>query len=194
MSDSNETPEAIAAGIEKGDKNAERALIEKYQKILYFVLSNRTRDPELAKDLVQDTFVIVLEKLRNNSLEDPSKLAAYLQSTAINLYIGEVRKSERRKTSADTELIESVSENEGDQYRRVLQEQARIAVRKHIAELPQERDRKILHRYYLEEKDKEEVCSELDLDHRHFDRVISRARTRFKELVDEGMKDLMLNH
>jgi len=194
LSDSNETPEAIAAGIEKGDKNAERALIEKYQKILYFVLSNRTRDPELAKDLVQDTFVIVLEKLRNNSLEDPSKLAAYLQSTAINLYIGEVRKSERRKTSADTELIESVSENEGDQYRRVLQEQARIAVRKHIAELPQERDRKILHRYYLEEKDKEEVCSELDLDHRHFDRVISRARTRFKELVDEGMKDLMLNH
>lgn len=191
FSKSYESPEAIVAGIFAGDNDAEHALIEKYQESLYLILLHRTKDPELARDLVQDTFIVVLGKLRDEALEIPTKLSAYLHQTAVFLHIGEIRKAERRKTSADTPVIEAAMNDSEQQYRQVLENQAHRAVRRLISELTRERDRQILCEYYLEEKDKKTICNELNLDHRHFDRVIWRARRRFEQLLDEEMKDFL---
>lgn len=187
-----ETSEAIVAGIVEGNRLAEKAMVEKYGKPLIFILERRTNNRESAKDLVQDTFLVVLQKLRSEPLQDPSKLGAYLQRTAINLHIGEVRKYIRRNTTADSELLETIAESEGDQHRRLVEERAKIAVRKLISELHNKRDRIILTLYYIEEDDKEVICRELDLSIRHFDRVISRARSRFRELIDSRTDEIPL--
>lgn len=184
-----ETSEAIVAGIGQGESEAEEALVRKYSASLLYVLRNRTKDDEFSRDIQQETFLIVLEKLRSTALKDPAKLGAYLHQTAINLFIGEMRKSGRRRTSADTELIEAVAE-EGNQYAVLIRNQAAQAVRRLINEMDNERDRLILQQFYLDENDKERVCANLDLTYRHFDRVISRARNRFKILVEENMDSL----
>lgn len=180
-----ETNAAIVAGIQQGDARAENAFVEKFAARLGYILGRRTADSELAADLQQEALLIVLEKLRVNALNEPEKLGAYLQQTAVNLYIGHVRRQVRQQTASNTELIESLS-SETDQYVDLLRERAASAVLEVIASLSNERDRLIMKAFYIDEKEKAVICAELDLSHRHFDRVISRARDRFRKLVESN--------
>lgn len=192
MSQKFETSEAIVAGINKGDREAETAMVEKFGRGLLYVLEKRTGDKERAKDIYQEALLIVLQKLRNEPLSDPSKLAAYLHSTAINLHIGQVRKEIRQNTTTDTDLMETISLGSDNQYQALVEERAGEAISRLIDELNNERDRRILLLYYIQDNDKEEVCKELNLSHRHFDRVISRARLRFRELVEDRQDEIPL--
>lgn len=181
-----ETNAAIVAGIQQLDSSAENAFVEKFAPRLTYILRQRTADTELAADLQQEAFVIVLEKLRANALNEPEKLGAYLQQTAINLYIGHVRRQTRQQTASNTELIETLSA-ETDQYQELVRQQAAGAVQGIIDNMSNERDRRIMKAFYLDEKDKAEICDELELSYRHFDRVISRARERFRKLVEQNV-------
>jgi RNA polymerase sigma-70 factor (ECF subfamily) len=58
-------------------------------------------------------------------------------------------------------------------------------VRRVLAEMPSERDRQILFRFYLAEDDKESICLDLGLTSLHFNRVLFRARERYRELYEE---------
>lgn len=183
MLDSLETTAGIASAIYAGNTRGEAALLEKYYRQVLFILRHRTKDEEAAKDLCQETFRIVLERLRREPLREPAKLAAFLRNTAINLHIAEIRKAERRKTYFDSDLLELCEDESAGQEAVLAREQARTAVRALIAELDNARDRKLLYRYYIEELEKDEICRELALDNRHFDKVISRARKRFRDLL-----------
>lgn len=180
-----ETNAEIVAGIQRGNAGAEKAFVEKFAPRLTYILRKRTADGELTADLQQEAFVIVLEKLRANALNEPEKLGAYLQQTAINLYIGHVRRQARQQTTSSTELIESLSADT-DQYAELVRLRAANAVLDVIANLNNERDRLIMKAYYIDEKEKSAICAELELSHRHFDRVISRARDRFRKLVENN--------
>lgn len=181
-----ETNAAIVAGIQQLDRSAENAFVEKFAPRLAYILRQRTADVELAADLQQEAFIIVLEKLRDNALNEPEKLGAYLQQTAVNLYIGHVRRQARQQTASNTELIETLA-SERDQYQELVRQQAAGAVRGVIENMGNERDRTIIKAFYLDEKEKAEICDELDLSYRHFDRVISRARDRFRKLVEQNV-------
>jgi RNA polymerase sigma-70 factor (ECF subfamily) len=61
-------------------------------------------------------------------------------------------------------------------------------VRKLIGELPTDRDQQLLLRFYVAEEEKETICAELGLDSLHFNRVLFRARQRFKELLERFQK------
>jgi RNA polymerase sigma factor (sigma-70 family) len=178
-----ETPAALATAIGRGDRKAEAALYTRYYRQTLFILERKTGDPELAQDLCQEAFCIVLERLRHNPLADPDKLPAFLHSTAVNLYIAEVRKADRRKTFTDQSLLDDVADKTQNQYRALLRERSGEAVRRLIDAMENTRDRKLLYQYYIEEKDKTQVCADLGLTHRHFDKVLFRAKQRFKELL-----------
>ncbi len=184
-----ETSDAIVTGIVEGDRNAEQAMIEKYGPALTYLLEKRTGDRETAKDIQQEAFLIVLQKLRKEPLSDPSKLSAYLHNTAVNIFIGEKRKEARRNTTFDTTLLDTIAESCDDQYLNLVRERAQSAVKQMIYDLQNARDRQILTLYYIEDIDKDLICQVLELSSRHFDRVISRARARFKELVEDGSND-----
>lgn len=191
MSEGYETPGLIATAISKGNTTAESVLLKKYYRQVLFVLQRNTQDAELAKDLCQETFRIMIERLRKEPLEDPEKLSSFLHSIAKNLRIAEFRKSERRQTYPDSELIEQTASDQAEQFDELLKERSRIAVRKLIFSMSNERDRTILYRYYIEDCDKEDICLDLGLSIRHFDKVIYRAKQRFKQLVlSEAGKNL----
>lgn len=178
-----ETPAALATAIGCGDKKAETTLYSRYYHQTLFILERRTGDPELAQDLCQEAFCIVLERLRHSPLADPNKLAAFLHSTAVNLYIAEVRKADRRKTFTDQALLDGMADGTQNQYRALLRERSGEAVRRLIDAMDNNRDRMLLYQYYIEEKDKAQVCASLGLTQRHFDKVLFRAKQRFKELL-----------
>jgi RNA polymerase sigma-70 factor (ECF subfamily) len=56
-------------------------------------------------------------------------------------------------------------------------------VKELLKEITPVRDRELLVRFYLYEQSKDELCRLFDLSELHFNRVIYRARDRFRELL-----------
>jgi RNA polymerase sigma-70 factor (ECF subfamily) len=170
------------------DAAAEGELVERYRRGLLYLLSRLGAPPDLAEDVQQETFRIVIERLRREGLADPAGLAPFLRGTARNLLIADRRKSARRRTWGDSgELAAAVAPTPSPLQSVLLDEEAGI-VRKLIGELPTDRDRQLLLRFYVGEEEKERICADLGLDHLHFNRVLFRARQRFKELHERFQK------
>jgi RNA polymerase sigma-70 factor (ECF subfamily) len=173
----------LARRIAAGDSAAEAQLVERYSRGVLYLLRRTGAQPELADDLHQETFRIVLERLRRRGLEEPAGLAGFLRGTARNLALAERRKAARRRTGDDDALAESPHPAPSPLHTTLAAEQAAL-VRQLIGELQTERDRQILLRYYLAEEEKERICADLELESLHFNRVLFRARQRFKELLE----------
>jgi RNA polymerase sigma-70 factor (ECF subfamily) len=173
----------LVARIARGESAAEAELWGRYHRGLLFLLRRRTGDPALAEDLRQETFRIAIEKLRGSGLDDPERLAAYLRGIAVNLVTGEWRKTSRRQTTTDPDAIDNATDAGADPQGDVERQQAGAAVAKLLGELGVSRDRDILRRYYVDEADKAQICGELDISPTHFNRVLYRAKQRFRELL-----------
>lgn len=189
MSSPDVTSNDLVTGIYKGDKNAESQLIQKYSRQVLYILEKRCGDPELARDICQETFLVLLEKFRNQMIDDPSKLAAYVQQTAVNILIASRRKDARRQTFADTDLIDTYIDGAGNPVSDLERMSIRDSVRDSILNMKNTRDKEILYRYYIHEHDKDEICQHLGIDFRHFDKVISRARSRLRDAITSSDND-----
>ena len=166
-----------------GDRRAEEELVRRYQRGLIYLLQRRTRDPQLALDLAQDTFRIAIEKLRQSPIEQVERVGAYLRGTALNLATADVRKHARRGTTADSEAVDAAADDAAGPFDHVSGEQVKRLVRKLLDELPVQRDREILIKTYLEDQDKSAICEALGVDSAHYNRVLFRAKERFRELL-----------
>lgn len=183
-------PTELVQRIHAGDQAAESLLVQKYSTPLFTLIRCRVHDPELAQDLLQDTFRIVIERLRSKGLDDPAKLACFINKTAIYLYIGVIRKEQRRKTVPNTDIVLEEVDNAPGPLVQLLEREGASSVRTLLEELPTARDQDILRRFYMRDEGKATICSCLELSPEHFDRVISRARKRFRQIVERKAPDL----
>lgn len=190
---------ALAARIGAGDRGAEGELVERYSRPLLFMLRRRCGEPELADDLHQDVFRVVIERLRGEGIKDPSRLAGFIQSTGRNLLIGVIRRRQRRQTYADTDSVSQAADTTStDQVAATDTKQTNQHLRVLLGELSSDRDRAILTRFYLLQEDKASICRQLDLTDLHFNRVLYRAKKRFRELLEShdsrAARDLVDSH
>jgi RNA polymerase sigma-70 factor, ECF subfamily len=173
----------LALRIHGRDRAAESAFVARYQRGLLALLRRKTGDPSLAADLCQDALRIGLEHLREGRVDDPARLAAYLYGIAGNLIIGHYRRERRRDTRTDADAVSLAPDPGAGQFAEVSREQVARCVRQLLDELPTPRDREILQQYYIDDRSKEDICFALDLDTLHFNRVLFRAKQRFRELM-----------
>lgn len=177
-------PEELVARIRAGDARAEEMLIRRYSRSVMAVLVARSGSRETAEDVHQETFCIVLERLRKTGIDNPERVAAFIRRTAINVFIREYRKDARRRTNPDTELVERCRDTSYDQLQALIREEADRAVRVTIQGLSNARDKELLYRFYILQQEKSAICTTLGLTTVHFDRVVSRARKRFRDLIE----------
>lgn len=173
----------LVARIGRGDGAAEHEMVARYERGLVYLLRRRAGDPDLALDLCQDTFRIAIEKLRAEPLNEPERLAGYLRGVAVNLVVGLERKNVRRATTSDSEKVEAAADPAAGPFDDVSSEQVGAAVRRLLGELRTPRDREILTRLYIHDEDKDSICRSLGIDSTHFNRVLYRAKQRFRELL-----------
>jgi len=174
----------LAERIAQGDVVAEGELYQHFSRGLLFFLKRQGCTPEEADDLHQETFRIVLERLREKGVDDPAALGGFVRGVALHLMRAEWRKAQRRKTDTDSEGLEREVDSRPGLMPKILERERAALVRRTIAELPVERDRQLLYRFYVAEESREDLCADLDLDAAHFHRVLYRARLRFKELYE----------
>jgi RNA polymerase sigma-70 factor (ECF subfamily) len=182
----------VVERIEHGDRAAEAELVARYARGVRLILLKRTGDAQVASDLCQDTFFVVIRKLRARELRDPAKLAAFVNQVAVNLSIEHFRRESRFVHSPDG--IIGLEAAHTDKYdKQVDFEAASAQLNGVLRQLAIDRDREILRRYYLSDDDKDVICRDLDLSPTHFDRVLYRAKQRMRELIDrhEELKALL---
>ena len=159
--------------------------MEIYGRAVAVLLDRHTNGRPEAEDLFQDTFRLVLEKLRRGELREPAKLPAFLAQIARSLAIEHYRKATRRKTEADSEAVELAVAPVDGPLSGLLESENAALVRRVIRELANERDREILLRFYIAEEDKDRIAADHGLTSLQFNRVLHRARQRYKELFLE---------
>jgi RNA polymerase sigma-70 factor (ECF subfamily) len=188
--------ERIVVAALAGDRQAESRMLVALRPgvlaVLRFGAFHRWVD---AEDLTQETLQIVVERVRARSIDDPRKVFAFAAATARNLALNSARKMLRHQTVVDSELVDELAQNlEMEQSDLSEQDDRHLAeaVASLLEELPTERDRQVLMRFYLDGTDKQQLCRELGLSPKHFDRVLMRARTRLRAIIERRAPHLAL--
>lgn len=176
-----ESPAELAELIRSGDGPAEARLVARYGRGLRSILARHTRSADEAEDLFQDTFCLAAAKLRAGELREPSKLPAFLASLARHLATEHYRKAARRRTEVDSEKAEAGSAAAG-QLGELLRGEEAALVRRVLDELSTGRDREVLFRFYIGEEDRGEIAADLGMTGGQLNRVLHRARQRYKAL------------
>ena len=188
--------ERVVSAALGGDRQAESQMLVALRPgvlaVLRFGAFSRWVD---AEDLTQETLQVVVERVRARTIDDPCKVFAFAAATARNLALNAARKMLRQQTVVDSELVDEIAQNLemepndlSDSDDRHLAE----AVMTLLDELPTPRDRQVLVRFYLDGADKHSLCRELGLSPKHFDRVLMRARTRLRTIVERRAPHLAL--
>ena len=164
----------------------ESEMVERYSRGLGYLLARRIGDDERARDLLQETFCIAIKKLRETELEQPERLAGYLRGIAVRVALNAGRRRKREPVGLDSSAIAAIPDDERRPFQQVAREETQAAVRKILQSMPVERDRELLIRFYVYDQDKQQICRELGLNSLHFNRVLFRAKNRFRSLLEKS--------
>jgi len=167
-----------------GEREAEEELYHRYQNGVAIIVRRIAKTHHAAKDLSQDTFRLVLEKIRRGDLRDPERLSGFICGIARNLALDHLRQMKRLEALSEFDSVKSISDPAPGQLSLLVKKEKAQAIRQILNELEPARDREILYRFYLTEDDKEQICRDLGLSSLHFNRVLYRARERFRTLYE----------
>ena len=168
-----------------GDTQAEAELVVLYYKPVLLMLKSRCRDSALAEDICQEVFATVVQKLRQQPIEQPHQLASYIRNMAHNMFIGDYRRKKRQNTHADLDAIKLQVCDQASAENEIHEQQLLDLVMVLLEELSQSRDRQILRLHYLTGLNKTVICERLKIPEEGYYRVIGRARQRLRELAEE---------
>jgi RNA polymerase sigma-70 factor (ECF subfamily) len=189
--DAPEDPASLARRIQAGDSSAEPVLVEHFGRGIRRILRHAARDPTLVDDLYQETFRVALERIRAGALRSPEHLGGFLAGLARHLAIEHFRRV-RRNPSEEPSLLERLAATGETTLDHLAQRELAEHVRQTLEELPTDRDREVLHRFYLTAEDKDLICADLEMTRLQFNRVLYRARERFRERWLAGSKTEIL--
>jgi DNA-directed RNA polymerase specialized sigma24 family protein len=104
-----------------GDRQAEAELIDSYGRGVRIIIRREGADATIIDDLCQETFRIVLEKIRRGDIREPERLSGFIRSVAKNLVTEHFRRVARRERLTDTEeavrLLTSSAPNQLERLR-----------------------------------------------------------------------------
>jgi RNA polymerase sigma-70 factor (ECF subfamily) len=178
-------PVDLVRRIRRGDLEAEEELVQRYRRGVSVILYRAGADAAAIGDLSQDTFRLALEKIRRGEVREPEKLSGFVCALARNLATDHFRKASAHRL---TPIRETIVSAQADPLEELLRGERAESVRRVLSEMASERDRRILFRFYIAEDEKDAICRDLGLTSLHFNRVLFRARERYRELYLETLK------
>jgi len=179
----------LVSRIRAGDRQAEAELVERYSRGVKIIIRREVDDAAAAEDIHQETFRIGLEKIRHGDVREPKRLSGFICGVARNLVIDYFRRAARQENMTEIEEAARLPHPASDQLQELLRKEKADLVRQVLKEMPNERDIQVLYRFYIADDEKEQICADLGLTSLHFNRVLHRARERFRELYELAMRD-----
>ncbi len=176
----------LVGRISRGEASAEQEFMARYRVTACAIAARHCRpnEPQL-DDIVQDVLTAVLAKLRAGAIHDPIALPHYLQQSLKHACLAHYQSVEKARERHSDTPVESVPQTHNDPVDLMEHRQRKAIARALVEALPQPRDREVLRRFYILEESRETICRTLQIDEPHFRKIMSRARTRLRELADE---------
>lgn len=176
----------------KGNQDAYKKIMDKYQKPLYFHVLKMVRNHEQVEDLVQEAFMKAFNNL--NSYNTNYAFSTWLYRITTNHTIDYLRKKKLNTTSIndpvrtrDGEMEIQISD-EAETDRHIIRKERKQIIHQAINDLPK-KYRKVIEMRHLEELSYQEIAEQLDLPLGTVKAHIFRAREMlYKELKDKREK------
>ena len=172
-----------------GNRQAEAELIDSYGRGVRIIIRRAGGDAAIVDDLSQETFRIVLEKIRRGDIREPEKLSGFIRSIARNLVIEHFRRMARHERLTDIDATRLLTHSSPNPLERLLQKEKAGLVWQVLKEMRNERDIQVLLRYHLAEDTKEHICADLGLTRMQLNLVLYRARERYRQLYQKMLHD-----
>jgi RNA polymerase sigma-70 factor (ECF subfamily) len=161
------------------DPETERHFTRYFGDLLSLKLRSKLRSAALIEDAKQETFVRVLTTLkRKRGLASAESLGAFVNSVCNNVLF-EFYRSGSRVTPLPEDHDEPDRREAGAESSLMAAEE-REQVREALSDLPQ-KERDLLRWLFFENRDKDEICRELNIDRNYLRVLLHRAKNRFRD-------------
>jgi RNA polymerase sigma-70 factor, ECF subfamily len=161
------------------DPETERHFTQYFGDLLSLKLRSRLRSAAQVEDARQETFARVLTALKQKKgLATAESLGAFVNSVCNNVLF-ELYRSNARATPLEEDADEPESGEPSAEWR-VMKAEERTMVRDAIGELPP-KDKELLQWLFFEERAKDEICRQLNIDRDYLRVLFHRAKQRFRE-------------
>lgn len=170
--------------------------VESYIDELYRWAFYKLSDEELAKDIVQDTFVVAAEKIQDFRGDSSPKtwLFSILRYKIIDVY----RKKAKLPISIDTKASTDFFDSEGswqkpkmplsweqDDTHLLDDQDFQLVLKKCMDALP-EKWNACVKLKYLSEKSGEDICQELEITPANFWQIMHRAKLNLRDCIEKN--------
>ena len=164
-----------------GDPETEGHFTQYFGDLLNLKLRSRLPSAALVEDARQETFVRVLTTLKQKGgLATPESLGAFVNGVCNNVLF-EMYRSGARTAPLDDEF--DAPEDRATVDATLMAAEDRDRVREALADLP-EKEKDLLRWLFFEERDKDDICREMNIDRNYLRVLVHRAKTRFRERLE----------
>ena len=161
-----------------GDPETEGHFTRYFGDLLNLKLRSRLPSAALVEDARQETFVRVLTTLKQKGgLATPESLGAFVNGVCNNVLF-EMYRSGARTAPLDDEF--DAPEDRATVDATLMAAEDRDRVREALADLPK-KEKDLLRWLFFEERDKDDICREMNIDRNYLRVLVHRAKTRFRE-------------
>ncbi len=173
----------LAEKITQGDRHASNEFVQINYRWLLFIIRKKFSQSNNHEDIVQDSFMLVINKLQQGKIRKTQAILGFLRTTAINIGFEYLRKDKKFTSAIDQEYLDVIEDAKEDILSTIIWNDKVKYVKQVMSELKVKRDKDILTKFYFEDQSKTNICKTLELSSEHFDRVLYRAKQRLKQLI-----------
>jgi RNA polymerase sigma-70 factor (ECF subfamily) len=183
-------PARLVTAIAEGNRAAESAFVCLYQPRVRTMLVIRSKNPDLARDLLQDVMIEALCALRKGQLRESDKLAAFVAGIARNLLNAHFRGQTRAPVLE--ELPDELAAAPVDE--RELQSEERRRLAGQAISTLESVDRRILHMTLVDDLKPGVIARRLGLNPELVRQRKLRATRRVMEFVRRASQTSLASH
>lgn len=135
-----------------GDESCIETLINLHRSKVYTYILLTIKNQALAEDIFQETFIKVIQSLRNGKYRDNGRFLSWVIRIAHNLIIDHFRKEKQLNTisndDSETDLFNSKKFSEDNIEQLMISDQIRRDLKKLIYKLPEDQRQVVLLRHF----------------------------------------------
>ena len=157
------------------DPAVEKHFTVYFSRLLVIKLRRRLRSPHAIEDVKQETFLRVFRIIRSGSgLRHPERLGALVNAVCKNVLLETIRSRRYEELPDDVE-----QDDPGGVLDGLISEEERREVQRVLADLP-ERDRQLLRAVFLDEANRDAICTQFEVDRDYLRVLLHRAKETFR--------------
>ena len=170
------------------DPEVEGHFAKYFGDLLAIKLRSRLRSTAQVEDAKQETFKRVLIALKQKGgLTAAEHLGAFVNGVCNNVLF-EMYRSGSRTEPMDEEQQHEIADLRPGAESGLIARDDRVRVQQALAGLPR-KEKDLLQWLFFDERDKEEICRELNVDRNYLRVLLHRAKARFRERFEAGAQE-----